>query len=193
MATATNPLRLSRLPGFFLVVLFGTTGCGSLPTIVPDLAQHADTRMQLKGSQGPLSVVQSKVILGQTLSSGEGQRGTQALGTVHERDLAALYSGAACVVVPSRYEGFGLPVLEAMACGAPVLCSSAAPLPEVAGDAAVLFDPRAGGRLALELSRVLASPALRDELRARGVARAREFSWDRTAIETVAVYRRLAG
>jgi len=71
MATATNPLRLSRLPGFFLVVLFGTTGCGSLPTIVPDLAQHADTRMQLKGSQGPLSVMQSKVILERLASRGQ--------------------------------------------------------------------------------------------------------------------------
>ena len=94
---------------------------------------------------------------------------------------------------PSLYEGFGLPVLEAMGCGCPVICSNASSLPEVAGDAAVLFDPRDGGRLALELSRVLASPALRDELSARGVARAREFSWDRTAVETVAVYRRLAG
>ena len=94
---------------------------------------------------------------------------------------------------PSLYEGFGLPVLEAMGCGCPVICSNASSLPEVAGDAAVLFDPHERGRLADELSRVLASPELRDELRSRGLARAREFSWDRTAVETMAVYRRLAG
>jgi len=115
------------------------------------------------------------------------------LGYVPTSDLPGLLSLATVFAFPSLYEGFGLPVLEAMGCGCPVICSNASSLPEVAGDAAVLFDPRDGGRLALELSRVLASPALRDELRARGVARAREFSWDRTAIETVAVYRRLAG
>ena len=118
---------------------------------------------------------------------------TTLVGVVSDRELVAYYQQATLFVFPSLYEGFGLPVLEAMGCGCPVICSNASSLPEVAGDAAVLFDPRDGGRLALELSRVLASPALRDELRARGVARAREFSWDRTAIETVAVYRRLAG
>ena len=118
---------------------------------------------------------------------------TTLVGVVSDRELVAYYQQATLFVFPSLYEGFGLPVLEAMGCGCPVICSNASSLPEVAGDAAVLFDPRDGGRLALELSRVLASPALRDELRARGVARAREFSWDRTAVETVAVYRRLAG
>ena len=118
---------------------------------------------------------------------------TKLVGMVSDRELVAYYQQATVFVFPSLYEGFGLPVLEAMGCGCPVICSNASSLPEVAGDAAVLFDPPDGGRLALELSRVLASPALRDELRARGVARAREFSWDRTAIETVAVYRRLAG
>ncbi|MCC6967300.1 MAG: glycosyltransferase family 4 protein [Nitrospira sp.] len=118
---------------------------------------------------------------------------TTLVGVVSDRELVDYYQQAALFVFPSLYEGFGLPVLEAMGCGCPVICSNASSLPEVAGDAAVLFDPHERGRLADELSRVLASPELRDELRSRGLARAREFSWDRTAVETMAVYRRLAG
>jgi len=83
--------------------------------------------------------------------------------------------------------------LEAMGCGCPVICSNVSSLPEVAGDAAVLVDPQDDVRLTMELARVLTSPSLQDELRTQGLARARAFSWDRTAGETVAVYRRLAG
>lgn len=115
------------------------------------------------------------------------------VGLVSDAALVSYYQQATVFVFPSRYEGFGLPVLEAMGCGCPVICSNASSLPEVAGDAAVLVDPQDSGRLSSELARVLSSPALQEQLRTRGLARARTFSWDRTAADTLAVYRRVAG
>ncbi len=109
-------------------------------------------------------------------------------GYVDDADLPALYSAAAVFVYPSLYEGFGLPPLEAMACGAPVISTHAASLPEVVGDAALLIDPTDTGALALALADVLAQPALQADLRARGLRRAAEFSWERCAAETLAVY-----
>ncbi len=111
------------------------------------------------------------------------------LHDVADADLPALYSGARVFVFPSLYEGFGLPPLEAMACGAPVICSHASSLPEVVGDAALLCDPRDAGQLADALARVLSDPALRDTLRGKALARAKQFSWERTARETWRVYR----
>ena len=96
-------------------------------------------------------------------------------------------------VFPSRYEGFGLPVLEAMACGCPVVCSNASSLPEVAGDAAILIDPADTSALRRQMDRVLTEPTLREGLRARGLRQAAQFSWERTARETVKVYERVAG
>ncbi len=104
-------------------------------------------------------------------------------------DLPALYSGAQLFVFPSAYEGFGLPPLEAMACGTPVVCANVSSLPEVVGDAAVLFDPPNVQALASALTRVFDEAALRDTLRARGLAQAQKFSWERTANETLKVYR----
>jgi glycosyltransferase involved in cell wall biosynthesis len=94
---------------------------------------------------------------------------------------------------PSEFEGFGLPVLEAMACGAPVVCSNTSSLPEVTGDAAILIDPLDVDALADALRRVLNDPALTADLRARGLAQAARVSWARAAEETLAVYRRLTG
>lgn len=112
-------------------------------------------------------------------------------GYVEEADLSAVYSGADLFVFPSLYEGFGLPPLEAMACGAPVVCSNAASLPEVVGDAALLFDPQDVDGIAEAMQRVLADTALRQEMRQRGLARAQQFTWERTARETAAVYRQV--
>lgn len=114
-------------------------------------------------------------------------------GYADPEDLPLWYSAATAFVFPSFYEGFGLPVLEAMACGAPVITSDSSSLPEVAGDAALLVDPRDVDALAGAIERLMGSPGLRADLRERGLARAREFSWERTARETAAVYRAALG
>lgn len=111
------------------------------------------------------------------------------LGPVSDADLPALYAAATVFVFPSRFEGFGLPVIEAMACGTPVICSDVAALPEVAGDAAVLVDPVDKASLVEALQRVLSDEALRAGLRERGLARAAQYSWTRTAEQTLAIYR----
>lgn len=116
-----------------------------------------------------------------------------ALGSVPDEDLRALYSGAACFAFPSLCEGFGLPILEAMACGAPVLCSSASSLPEVAGDAAIMLPPRNTAAWSKSLAGLLEDTTLQSSLRARGLTRAAQFSWAITAQDTFAVYRRAAG
>jgi alpha-1,3-rhamnosyl/mannosyltransferase len=112
------------------------------------------------------------------------------LGPVTSGDLPALYSGALLFVFPSLAEGFGLPPLEAMACGAPVVCSRASSLPEVVGDAGLLFDPADTAALQAALQRALADSGLRQELRQRGQARAAQFTWRATAEQTAAVYAR---
>jgi glycosyltransferase involved in cell wall biosynthesis len=106
-------------------------------------------------------------------------------GHVSRDDLAALYRGASCLVFPSRYEGFGLPVLEAMASGTPVVATTASSVPEVAGEAAILVDPGDAAALASGIERALAE---RQRLRAAGLERARAFSWAETARRTLAVY-----
>ncbi len=115
------------------------------------------------------------------------------LGRVPSGDLAALYSGATAFVLPSLFEGFGMTVLEAMQCGCPVACSSLTALPEVAGDAALLFDPRDDSAFAEALQRITEDEALRTELREKGTARAQEFSWERTAGQTRAALLEVGG
>ena len=109
-----------------------------------------------------------------------------------QAELRHLYNGARLLVLPSVYEGFGLPVLEAMACGLPVITSDVSSLPEVAGAAALTVPAADVDALVTAMSRVLNDGALAEELRRRGLARAAEFSWERAAHETVAVYRRAA-
>jgi glycosyltransferase involved in cell wall biosynthesis len=109
-------------------------------------------------------------------------------GHVPQEELAALYRGAACLVFPSRYEGFGLPVVEAMASGTPVVATRAGALPEVAGDAAILVDPGNPVALAGGIERAIAD---RERLVAAGLERARQFTWAETARRTLAVYRQL--
>ena len=111
-------------------------------------------------------------------------------GYVPEGELPLWYNAATVLAYPSLYEGFGLPVLEAQACGTPVLTSNASSLPEAAGDAALTVDPYDAEALAVELNRLLTETSLRNELRERGLAHARQFSWPRTAQETARVYRR---
>ncbi|MBI2861947.1 MAG: glycosyltransferase family 4 protein [Chloroflexi bacterium] len=114
------------------------------------------------------------------------------LGFVPRDDLPALLSRCAVFVYPSLYEGFGLPVLEAMACGAPVITSNVSSLPEVAGDAAVLIDPLNLGELADAIWALWGDSAKREALRQRGVARAAQFTWNRTARGVLAVLEEAA-
>lgn len=114
-------------------------------------------------------------------------------GLVQEDDLPGLYCGADLFVFPSLLEGFGLPVIEAMACGTPVVTSTSSSLPEVAGDAAVLVDPYDPAAIAHAMLRVLEDRALALELRARGMARARQFTWEQAARRITAVYEKVVG
>jgi glycosyltransferase involved in cell wall biosynthesis len=114
--------------------------------------------------------------------------GVEAGGRVSRDELVDLYRGAAALVFPSLYEGFGMPVVEAMACGCPVACSDAASLPEVAGDAARLFDPRDAGEIAAAVDEVLRQP---EPWIARGLERAKHFTWGACARAPDDVYREL--
>ena len=114
-------------------------------------------------------------------------------GFVPDADLPAVYAGAQVLAMPSLYEGFGLPVLEAMACATPVACSNSSSLPEIAGDAALLFDPTEVDGIRDALRRILRDADVRAQLRDAGLRRAGQFSWDRAAQETLALYQRLSG
>ncbi len=114
-------------------------------------------------------------------------------GFVPDEDLPALYAGATVFALPSLYEGFGLPMLEAMACGTPVVASRAGALPEVGGDAALYVDPTDVEALAGTLARCLKDADLRAAMREAGLRRAAQFTWERTARETAAVYERVVG
>lgn len=113
------------------------------------------------------------------------------LDKVDEEELIFLYNGALTLVLPSFYEGFGLPPLEAMACGTPVICSEKGALLEVVGDAALLINPEEEGEMARALEKVCSDEKLRSDMRDRGLKRARLFSWQKTAEETLAVYQGL--
>jgi len=113
-------------------------------------------------------------------------------GFVDSVDLPDLYSASRAVVFPSLYEGFGLPVLEAMASGAPVACSDRSSLPEVAGDAALLFDPEDDSAMADAMTRLVDDETLVARLHDAGIARSREYSWERTARETLDCIREAA-
>jgi glycosyltransferase involved in cell wall biosynthesis len=114
-------------------------------------------------------------------------------GFIGEADLPNWYRAAEGFVYPSLFEGFGLPVLEAMACGTPVLCSQIASLREVIGDSALTFAPHSEEELATGLALLIGQAALHDELRRKGLIRAQEFSWERTAQATLAVYQAAGG
>ena len=109
-------------------------------------------------------------------------------GFVPDKTLAVLYRLAGVFVFPSLYEGFGLPPLEAMASGTPVVTSNLSSLPEVCGEAALLIDPHDPAEIARAMRRVLTEPALRDDLRQRGLARVKEFSWERSVRRIRAIY-----
>ena len=135
---------------------------------------EADAQLLIAGGTGWLS----EDILAE---AEKHQDRVRLLGFVDDADLPALYRNAALFVLPSLYEGFGLPVLEAMACGTPVVCSDASSLPEVVGDAALMADPFDVDGLAAAMARVLQEPDLREGMGARGLEQAKRFTWERVA------------
>jgi glycosyltransferase involved in cell wall biosynthesis len=112
-------------------------------------------------------------------------------GYVADDDLPSLLSGAVGYVLPSLYEGFGIPVLEAQACGTPVLTSAVSSLPEAGGDAALYVDPLDVDSIADGIARLIEDESLRERLRAAGLRRAREWTWERTARQTLDVFERV--
>jgi glycosyltransferase involved in cell wall biosynthesis len=134
--------------------------------------------------------------VGDRLAAEAGARGAPdaivRLGAVSESTLRSLYQGAAALVYPSRYEGFGLPLVEAMASGTPVLASRAASIPEVVGESGMLLDPDDASRWEDAIVQVITDAVLRARLRADGLARAAMFTWERTARITLDVYQRVA-
>lgn len=130
--------------------------------------------------------------LGETLRALDLGGRVRLTGFVSDDELSGWYSAAECFVFPSVYEGFGLPPLEAMRCGAPVVTTNASSLPEVVGEAALTVDPFDADALAAAIKSVLSDGELAADLRARGTARVGEFSWARTARATLEVYREAA-
>lgn len=144
-----------------------------------------DTGLVLAGSQGWLYEETLETVRRLNL-----ERHTFFLGRVGDEDLHKLYVAARCHVHPAHYEGFGLPPLEAMACGTPTVVSNTSSLPEVVADAALLVDPNDPEEIAVALQRLLTDDDLHAELREKGLRRAKCFSWESTASSTLEVYRK---
>jgi glycosyltransferase involved in cell wall biosynthesis len=134
----------------------------------------------------------SETTMRRLIQANSEDRGVRYLGYVPERDLPALTAGAVAFVYPSLYEGFGFPVAQAMAVGCPVITSNVSSLPEVTGGAAILIDPRSVADLTAAILRVGESPDLRSQLRAQGIERARQFTWERAASESLRYFSEIA-
>jgi glycosyltransferase involved in cell wall biosynthesis len=161
----------------------------NLPPLVRALARvcevHPDVVLVIPGN--PTKHGSELEALARDLGVGEG---LCLPGWVDEADLERLYRISSCFVFPSRREGFGMPILEAMARGVPVACSNASAVPEVAGDAALYFSPQRPDEIAQAIERLLGDAKLAAELAERGRKRQRMFTWSRAAEETLAVYEK---
>ena len=124
----------------------------------------------------------------QTIAATQQENAVHLLGFVADDDLPALYSAARCLIIPSLYEGFGLPILEAMACGTPVITSSVSSLPEAAGDAAILVDPLDTDAICSAILRLETDRPLRTALTAAGEAHSRQFKWEKSARQLKSIY-----
>jgi glycosyltransferase involved in cell wall biosynthesis len=189
-ATNGTPELLRRLEAERRQVVLHVGSCAArknVEAILQAVATLGGLRVSLVQIGGRWSAAQRQLL-------DELKLGDQVLQlpAIAESDLLGWYHGAAVFVFPSRYEGFGLPVLEAMAAGTPVVCSNSTSLPEVAGDAALLIDPQDVQAFADAIKAVLTASTLRASLIQRGLARSREFTWERTARQTLAIYQRVA-
>jgi glycosyltransferase involved in cell wall biosynthesis len=160
------------------------------------IAAYARLRTDAKVGRPQLVIVGRQAwLVGETLRAIKDSGFSDSIiltGYVPDDDLPALYSGARCFVYPSFFEGFGLPPLEAMKCGVPVVAGNRTSLVEVVGDAGILVDPLDPEAIALGLSQVLSDEDLREELGSRGLERSRLFNWRATAKRTLEVYERAA-
>jgi glycosyltransferase involved in cell wall biosynthesis len=165
----------------------------NLPLLVRAYAQSGVARDAKLLFAGPISARQRSRLAQLSRETGLGER-VQILGYVDDALLVALYRQCLAYVFPSSYEGFGLPILEAMACGAPTLTSTLSSLGEVAGDAALTLPALDQDLLASGIQRIVSDSALRSSLRARGLAHVKSFTWQRCAEQTLRCYERaLAG
>ena len=184
--------RYGIAPQGFLLTTGGDNPRKNVAGVIQAFAKLTDFRTRLK-----LVVVggvdRDRTKLREIVTRAGLQEAVVFAGHVSEDSMRALYSTCAVFVFASLYEGFGMPVLEAMACGAPVVCSNTSSLPEVAGEAAVLADPYDSGSIAIAIAKALGDAGLKDELRRRGFAQARKFSWEQSARKLVQVYEELAG
>lgn len=177
-----------KLPGEFILTVAGLEprkNVGMLVDIImnPGLREN-DMALVIVGGKGWKSKSTQRKIL---------EAGPHVMHREHcdPKDLPAIYHLAKVFVYPSLYEGFGLPPLEAMAAGCPVICSNAASLPEVVGDAALTFDPRNENELTTQLEKLLSNESLRRELIEKGKKQAAKFSWRKTAELTMKAFEKI--
>lgn len=169
----------------------------NIPTLLRAVA-HLRSKGKLGERQLVLAGAESPGMMGideirKTIQQLDLSASVLLTGHVSDKRLPGLYAHASLFVMPSLYEGFGIPVLESMSAGTPVVASNISSLPEVAGDAAVLVAPLDSDALSNAIEDVLESKVLQSELRAKGLARASQFSWERTAGETLGVYQSVIG
>lgn len=176
------------LEGPFLLYMGGLDWRKNIPTLIRAYARsQCTTPLAIAGAARSSKSASFPDLRQEVQRAGVADR-VRFLGWVDEEDKPVLYRATQLFIFPSRNEGFGLTPLEALACGAPVICSNATSLPEVVGDAALLFDPDDEARLTELIQRAASDSALRDHLRAKGIQQARQFSWRTTAEETIEAY-----
>jgi glycosyltransferase involved in cell wall biosynthesis len=173
----------------FLLYLGAGDARKNLPLLVRAYAASGVSRDVKLVLAGPLSSAQRRALLAAADAGGVADR-LQLLGYIDERYVPALYRQCLAHVFPSSYEGFGLTVLEAMACGAPTLTTSFSSLGEVAGDAALTLHELSEQPFALALERLVSDAELRADLRRRGLAHAQSFTWEACAAKTLSSYQR---
>ena len=183
-----------RIPGKFLLYVGGFDQNKNLPTLVNAFHALVQQHRQFKETLS-LVFVGALTEAAKSLQAYINTLGIEQqvifTGFVPEDDLIALYNAAEIFIFPSLYEGFGLPPLEAMACGTPVISSNASSLPEVVGKAGIYIDPHSPEELTHAITTLLVDDALRQQLQGKGLERASLFSWENTARQTLDVYEKI--